>query len=146
MRLLLSALFVLIFGTANFAQDLTWTTDLAEAKAIAAEKQADILMVFAGSDWCRPCIQLKQNVLENAAFTTAMADELVVLYLDFPARKKNQLSKEETLRNEALAERYNRLGAFPKLVLLNTEEEILAQPEYKAQSVTDFIALLADRE
>ena len=146
MRLLLSALFVLIFGTANFAQDLTWTTDLAEAKAIAAEKQADILMVFAGSDWCRPCIQLKQNVLENAAFTTAMADELVVLYLDFPARKKNQLSKEETLRNEALAERYNKLGAFPKLVLLNTEEEILAQPEYKAQSVTDFIALLADRE
>ena len=134
-----------LFAVHATAQELAWTTDLAEAKRIAAEKQAEILVVFAGSDWCRPCIQLKRNILENENFIEAVADRLVVLYLDFPARKKNRLSEAQVLHNEALAERYNRLGAFPKLVLLDAREEILAQPEYKAQSVEAFIQLLEDR-
>lgn len=126
--------------------ELSWVTDFGEAKALAAERDAAVLMVFAGSDWCRPCIQLKQNVLDQAAFAEAMRDELVVLYLDFPAKKKNQLTEVQVRHHEALAERYNRLGAFPKLVLLNADEEVLAEPDYKGQNVEAFIDLLTARE
>ena len=143
--MLLFALFVLGHNAA-WAQELVWTTSLDSAKVAAAGNDAAILLVFAGSDWCRPCIQLKENILTQPAFAAATADELVILYADFPARKKNRLSESQTRHNEALAERYNQLGAFPKLVLLNSDEELLAEPEYKGQSVEAFVDLLTKRD
>ena len=150
MRILL-LLFGLCMGTSVMAQEngtteLRWLTDFEGAKAVAAERDASILLVFAGSDWCRPCIQLKQNVLDHPAFAEAVSDELVVLYLDFPAKKKNQLDEATVRHHEALAERYNRLGAFPKLVLINADEELLAEPEYKGEDVEGFLDLLTDRD
>ena len=146
MRLLLLSALLVYSCTATMAQELVWTTSLDSAKVAAVENDAAILLVFAGSDWCRPCIQLKENILSQPAFAAATADELVILYADFPARKKNQLSDAQTKQNEALAERYNKLGAFPKLVLLNSDEELLAEPEYKGQSVEAFVDLLTKRD
>ena len=130
----------------NGTTELRWLTDFEGAKAVAAERDASILLVFAGSDWCRPCIQLKQNVLDQPAFAEAVSDELVVLYLDFPAKKKNQLDDATVRHHEALAERYNRLGAFPKLVLINADEELLAEPDYKGEDVEGFLDLLTKRD
>jgi len=118
---------------------LSWFTDLEKAKSAAAENGQDILMVFAGSDWCKPCIQFKKDILKSADFESKMKDELVVLYLDFPARKKNKLSQEQTSHNEALAERFNKSGAFPKILLLDDNEKVLGSPEFKNQSPLEFI-------
>ncbi|HFA48412.1 MAG TPA: thioredoxin family protein [Bacteroidetes bacterium] len=116
--------------------------DMAQAKEYAAENNTDILMVFAGSDWCRPCIQFKKDILLSDAFAKYADGKITVLYLDFPARRKNRLSAEQTAHNEALAEKYNRSGAFPKIVLLDKDETILAEPEFKGQSVDEFLQQL----
>ena len=116
--------------------------DMAEAKKYAAEKQSDILMVFAGSDWCKPCIQFKKDILMSDGFAKYADGKIAVLYLDFPARKKNRLPAEQTAHNEALAEKYNRSGAFPKIILLDKDEKILAEPEFKGQPVDDFVKQL----
>ncbi len=123
-----------------YAQVVTITfTDLAKAKAHAIDSDQNILMVFAGSDWCKPCIQFKKDILESNEFSDRLGNQISVLYLDFPARKKNRLSKEQTAHNEALAERYNKSGAFPKIILLDADEKVLATPEFKGQSALDFV-------
>ena len=46
----------------------TWQIDFEEAKQIALEQDKKILMVFAGSDWCAPCIKLKKKILVTEEF------------------------------------------------------------------------------
>jgi len=136
--------FLSFISFSSFAQDkaANWFTNMEEAKAWSVEHDADILMVFAGSDWCRPCIQFKNDVLLQEDFIDATKETLAVLYLDFPAKKKNKLSKEATKHNEALADKYNKSGAFPKIVLLSSDQENTSSIKYKGESVVDFLASL----
>lgn len=139
-------IFVLSLGLLNssMAQEtpLQWFENIEEATSYAVENDANILMVFAGSDWCKPCIKFKKEILEANDFKAWAASNVAVLYLDFPARKKNKLSPDQTAHNEALAEKYNKSGAFPNIFLLDKETSLVANPSFKGQSVSDFIALL----
>ena len=116
-----------------------WFTDLTAAKEYAHQQNGQILMVFAGSDWCRPCIKFKKDILLSEDFQNYSQGKISVLYLDFPARKKNRLSKEQTQHNEALAERYNKSGAFPKIILLAADETVISNLKYDNQSPEVFI-------
>jgi len=121
------------------AQEVKTFSDIAQAKNYATENDQHILMVFAGSDWCKPCIQFKKDVLQSNDFVDRLGDKLNILYLDFPAKRKNKLSKEQTAHNETLAERFNKSGAFPKIVLIDKEEKVLASPSFKGQTALDFV-------
>ncbi len=109
------------------------------AKEYAADHNKNILMVFAGSDWCRPCMQFKMEVLQSDDFGDYAAKNLVVLYLDFPARKKNKLEAEQKKHNETLADKYNPYGAFPAILLIDKDEQILGELEFKHQTEEEFI-------
>ncbi|HMQ47129.1 MAG TPA: thioredoxin family protein [Saprospiraceae bacterium] len=123
-----------------FAQtEQPFFTDYEQAKAVALAENKKILMVFAGSDWCRPCMQFKKEILDSEVFQTYAQENLVVLYLDFPARKKNRLSKEQTAHHEQLAEQYNKAGAFPKLVLLDGADHLIRNLSYTNQAAEHFI-------
>lgn len=140
-RFLLLLLFsvFLLFGLKGQEAHAHFLTDIEEARQTATEKNIPILMVFAGSDWCRPCMQFKQQVLADEAFQSFADTALVVLYLDFPAKKKNQLPPEQLKQNEALAERFNKSGAFPHILLMNHQEEIIAPIGYHQQTADVFI-------
>ena len=120
-----------------------WRLNIEEAKQAAADKGAPILMVFSGSDWCRPCIQMRQEVWNNPVFQEYAKESLVLLELDFPARKKNKLSPEQTAHNEALAEEYNPKGEFPTAVLIGPEGKEIAHfgynPDLSAQDYVDYL-------
>jgi len=116
-----------------------WQTNFEEAKRVASEQNKKILMVFSGSDWCAPCIKLKKKILTTEEFQAFEKENLVVLYLDFPQRKKNRLSKELTKHNEALAEQYNRSGRFPNILLMDNTGKVLKNLKYEGQSPSDFI-------
>ena len=120
------------------SEQLEWFTNIELAKEYAEANNKNILMVFSGSDWCKPCIQFKKEILEASDFQNWGSDKLVVLYLDFPARKKNKLSKEATQHNEALADRFNKSGLFPNIFLIDTDEKILSNPKFKNQSIEEF--------
>jgi thioredoxin-related protein len=126
------------------AQDNTSNlfTNKEEAILNAQENETQILMVFAGSDWCRPCIQFKKEILLNGEFTTYANANLTVLYLDFPSKKKNQLSKDETIQNESLAEEFNKSGSFPKIILADKNLQNPKEISFKNQSVQAFISEL----
>src|SRR5438309_5907156 len=87
--------------------DRGWITDFSKEKSEAAQYNKLILLNFSGSDWCIPCIRLHKEVFESAAFEKYAGEHLVLVNADFPRLKKNQLSKEQTKQNAALAEKYN---------------------------------------
>ena len=114
-------------------------TDFTTAKAFASEHQTNILMVFGGSDWCKPCIRFKNDILDAETFKKWSSENIAILYLDFPAKKKNKLSPEQTAHNETLAEQFNKSGFFPNIFVLNSEEQVLANLKFKNQDADTFI-------
>ncbi|NBP68994.1 MAG: thioredoxin family protein, partial [Cytophagia bacterium] len=96
-----------------------------EAQTQARQEQKLILLNFSGSDWCAPCIKMKQEVFESAVFSDLAAQQLILVRADFPRSKKNQLSKEQIAHNEKLAERYNPEGKFPYTLLLRADGSII---------------------
>ncbi|MBP8156342.1 MAG: thioredoxin family protein [Leadbetterella sp.] len=104
-----------------------WGENLETAQADAKQNHKLILLYFSGSDWCGPCIKLKQEVLETAEFQDFAKEHLNLVRADFPRMKKNQLSKEQTAYNEKLAEKYNPKGKFPLTVLINPDGKVITE-------------------
>jgi thioredoxin-related protein len=118
-----------------------WLTDFETARTKAAAENKYILLNFSGSDWCAPCIKLKKEVFESEAFFPVADQKLVLVRADFPRSKKNQLSKEQTQHNEALAEKYNPNGKFPYTLLLDANGKVLKEWDGYAFGTQDkFIA------
>jgi thioredoxin-related protein len=135
---------VLIIFLATIAGSVEWLNDIEAAKISAQENHKYILLNFSGSDWCAPCIKMKQEVFENDAFLTIAEKQLVLLRADFPRTKKNQLPKEQQKHNEALAEKYNPTGKFPYTLLLDAHGKILKEWDgYTFSSQDKFISQLS---
>lgn len=96
-----------------------WLTNFEQAKLEASQRNRYILLNFSGSDWCAPCIRLKNEFFLSTAFIEFSEQNLVLANADFPRLKKNQLEKNQVQHNEALAEKYNPEGRFPLTVLLD---------------------------
>lgn len=125
----LALIFLSLLGFASLsAQAFETDFELAQANSIKANKP--IVLIFSGSDWCKPCILLKQKILSTSEFELFSKENLVVVNLDFPYRKKNILSKEQQAHNDALAEVYNPKGMFPLVLLLNQDLTVAQQFEY----------------
>ena len=66
MKLIMTACLIALTGL-TASTDLNWGLDFEAAKVEAARKDQTVLIVFSGSDWCKPCIQLKKSVLSSDA-------------------------------------------------------------------------------
>jgi thioredoxin-related protein len=135
-----------IFLIASLLPPVTWLGDFNQATIDAAKSHKLILVNFSGSDWCGPCIKERKEILETSAFENFASDHLVLVRADFPRQKKNQLSKEQTKLNEALADKYNPQGKFPYTLLIDEHGKILkdwdgfpdASPEQFVSQITSF--------
>ncbi len=140
--------FLSVAISAILLANITWSNDLDKAMKTAKQEHECVLLTFSGSDWCGPCIRLHKDYFENAAFENYAKDNLVTVNADFPRLKKNQLSKEQQKKNDEMADRYNKDGAFPLTVLLNADGKVLKKwdgvPDKSAQEFTDEIKLIAD--
>ena len=118
-----------------------WLTNFNEARRVASQEHKYILMNFSGSDWCAPCIKMKKEVFESEAFQSLAQDKLVLVRADFPRQKKNQLPKDQTKHNEALADQYNPEGKFPLTLLLDQDGKVVKRWDgYTFASQDKFIA------
>ena len=130
----------LFISSLGFSQN--WQTDFEQAKKIAADQNKNIIIVFSGSDWCAPCIKLDKNVWQSEVFKTEAAKDWVLVKADFPRKKANELSKEQTEHNRELAEKYNIEGSFPLVVLLEKNGKILGKMGFKNVSPEDYIKMI----
>lgn len=141
MRLLL-IMTVLVAITTIPLKAQNWQTDIDQAKALAAKEKRKIVLVFQGSDWCAPCIKLEREIWSTVEFNDYAKDHFVMLQADFPRKKNNQLSVELQEHNNKLAERYNKHGYFPFVLVLDKEGNVLGETGYKKISPSEYINLL----
>ena len=99
-------------------------------------------MVFSGSDWCAPCIKLDRTIFQSDVFKAEAEKKWVLLKADFPKKKGNALSETQTESNKKLAEKYNKEGNFPLVVLLDATGKVLGITGYKNVSPTEYVQLL----
>lgn len=135
----LSMLFICFFTTSK-AQN--WLTDINLAKKTATEQKRNIVLVFQGSDWCAPCIKLDKQIWSTDEFKKYAKDHFVLLKADFPRRSKNKLPKEQQDKNNQLAEKYNKQGYFPLVVVLDHTGKVLGTTGYKNVSPSEYIKIL----
>jgi protein disulfide-isomerase len=136
-------LFTLLLATLTLplaAAELDWQTDLPKALAKAKAEKKMVFVNFTGSDWCGWCIKLKKEVFDTKEFADYAKDNLVLVELDFPNKKKQ--SEELKKANAALAKEYKVRG-YPTLLVLNGEsQELWRQPGYMAGGPKAWIAKL----
>lgn len=70
------------------ANDLAWLTDATKAGELSKETGKPVFAFFTGSDWCGWCMKLQRDVFAKQEFKTWAEDNVVLLELDFPRRKK----------------------------------------------------------
>ena len=110
---------------------------------IAQAQNKKVFLYFSGSDWCGPCIKFKKVYMNAPEFQEFSKNNLLLLNADFPRKGSNQLSKEKTKENEALAEQYNPNGNFPLIILLDNRGKILRKWEgFPKETVSEFIKKL----
>lgn len=113
-------------------------TNAEEAFKISSTTHKPVLLVFAGSDWCAPCMRFEKMILKESSFQTIANESLVILKADFPQRER--LPVDVQLQNEKLAEQYNPKGQFPAFLLLRDDRSVLSTSlEYHNQSPGEFI-------
>ena len=128
----------------GLSANVTWLGDFSQAITEAAKSHKYILINFSGSDWCGPCIRERKEILENDVFENYAADHLILVRADFPRQKKNQLSKEQTKLNEALADKYNPEGKFPYTILVDENGKVVKDWDgFPNESPENFVSQIA---
>jgi len=115
----------------NEAIELAWTEDFAEAKAHAAELNRPMLLNFSGSDWCRYCQKLDEEIFSTPQFEAFADENLVLVLVDFP-RDKDQ-SAELKYQNQQLKVRYGFVDGrdgYPTLFITNPDGSALGRMGY----------------
>lgn len=143
MKKIIIYLFIFI-SSLSYSQN--WKTNFEDAKQEALKDNKNILLVFSGSDWCAPCIKLDNVVWKSEAFKSESEKNWVIYKADFPKKKANQLSPELTESNNKLAEKYNKNGSFPLVILLDKTGKVIGMTGFKNISATDYIQLIHSLE
>jgi len=143
MKNILIVLFV-IMSSLSYSQN--WKTNFDEVKTQALKENKNILLVFSGSDWCAPCMKLDKVVWKSDEFKSESEKYWVIYKADFPKKKANQLTPELTEINNKLAEKYNKNGSFPLVVLLDKTAKVIGMTGFKNISASEYIQLIHSLE
>lgn len=122
-------LLLVLISSSTFSQN--WLTNFEEAKSKAQKFHKPIILVFSGSDWCAPCIKLDKQIFQSDVFKNYAHENTILVKADFPRKKQNALSSELQTHNKELAERYNKNGFFPYVLILDEQGLILGELGYE---------------
>jgi len=103
----------------KFSDEHGWLLDYPTALNAAKEQNKHVLLLFTGSDWCRPCKWLESDVFNSDQFKSYAKDNLVLVKADFPRRRGNELSPEQTRKNRELSNQFG-IRSFPTVYLLDS--------------------------
>ncbi len=118
--------FLTLFFVSSILFSFTfWQPSFEVAQKNAKAKHQLILLNFSGSDWCGPCMRMRNEIFNDSGFSNMADTSLVLVNADFPRKKKNQLAAEIRKQNNLLADKYNPDGKFPYTVLLNADGKLI---------------------
>jgi len=89
---------------------------------------------------------LDNVVWKSEAFQLEAEKNWVIYKADFPKKKANQLAPELMESNKKLAEKYNRNGSFPLVILLDKTGKVIGMTGFKNISAAEYIQLIHSLE
>lgn len=132
-------LFAGIISNAQTSKNLVWNKNIEDAIEQAIKENKQTLVYFSGSDWCKPCKELKKEVFNTQKFKEKAQKDYVLVNIDF-ILNRDSLSKDDLNYLEKSAEKYNKLGAFPLVIILNNKGEIITSIDgYKSETASYYI-------
>ena len=131
-------LMLLFLSVATFSQTNNWTQDYTKLNFNGSSDKL-VMIYFSGSDWCKPCIKLKDDILSTQKFLS-FGEDFILYQADFPYRVKQDKALKKF--NANLAEKYNKDGVFPRLVITDSKGNVILKTGYKDISPEDYIAML----
>lgn len=117
----------------------TWGTDYAAALSEAKGQNRRVFLFFTGSDWCGWCMRLQKEILTTPEFASYASDNLVLVELDFPQKKR--LPAPVKSQNEALARKYG-IEGFPTVIVLDGSGRKVGQLGYQEGGPAPFVKAL----
>lgn len=115
----------ILFGAGCYTSSKSiWMHDFEAAKAKAVAEGKPIFINFTGTDWCGWCIKLEKEVFSKKAFQEYAEENLVLVEVDFPKKKKQ--SAELKAQNAKLDQEYGVEG-YPTLYLLDAQGNKLTE-------------------
>jgi protein disulfide-isomerase len=132
MKRTLSAL-ALTAVAALASADGSWLTSYDAALKQSKKTGRPILVDFTGSDWCRYCVMLEDEVFSKPAFRKWAKDRVVLLRLDFPRAKPQP--KAVAKANQDIAMRY-RITGFPTILFLTANGDVVGKYGYDRGGAT----------
>ncbi len=119
----------LVFSSLSFGQDSTasldWMTNIEKARKVSKKTKKPILVYFTGSDWCAPCIKLKEDFFNSEKFR-GLAGRMVLVMIDRP-RRIDIISEKQMVYNRGIIEKYNPNKTFPKMIFLNQRGKVMEE-------------------
>jgi len=115
-HLLITFLVASVIGFSSFSsgndttEELEWHTRMETAQQKSVETGKPIFAFFTGSDWCGWCHKLQADVFAKPEFKKWAAENVILLELDFPRRKK--LEPELAAQNNELRQVF-RVTGYP---------------------------------
>jgi protein disulfide-isomerase len=120
-KLIITSLIVLMsIFSAQAQESAKWYTNFEEAAKLSLKINKPILANFTGSDWCGWCIRLKKEVFDKAEFKNWANENVILLELDFPRRKKQ--SDEIKTQNKNLQKTFGVRG-YPTIHLFDVSDK-----------------------
>jgi protein disulfide-isomerase len=136
----LFVLLMLLFTACNNGQasgnSPGWKTNLEEAIQIAKQENKAVLVNFTGSDWCKWCFKLRDEVFEQKEFKDYAKENLVLVMLDFP--RSIPQSNEVKMYNQSLAQKYGIQG-FPTILIFNSAGNLVAKTGYQPGGAANYV-------
>ncbi len=114
----------LLTAEENKAAHNVWLTDLKEAQKLSKQTGRPILANFTGSDWCGWCIKLHKDVFSTAEFQAWAKESVVLLEVDFPAKKplpQNLKQQNESLKNQF------QINGYPTILFMDDASKELGR-------------------
>ena len=129
--------FVIACGNKTQTSDeLNWTANLEKAIEKAKAENKAVLVNFTGSDWCKWCFKLSDEVFSQDDFKEYADENLILVKLDFP-RSISQ-SSETKAYNQSLAQKYGVQG-FPTILIFNSQGKPVAKTGYQAGGAANYV-------
>jgi thioredoxin-related protein len=110
--LLITTFFIL---NLSFAQ-VTKLDDWDSAKEQSELSGKKILIILTGAEWCKPCVKMEKNVMENQQFIDYANQNLIIFEINIP---RNQNYNTKTMKDYLHFKNKYATNALPIMILVD---------------------------